>query len=329
MKGSEGGNTPVPMKPLAPTTLLLLSLLAGLLSCGGRSELSEAPATASPPERAAPVEHPNRKVGFSLDEGFASPWMEVLARGMRTQPGALEPVLAAVAEAEDHERADQVADVAGHMFLFDQARPEDEIQRAIEGFDDDQLAGVFLRGLFLQYGYDHWDDPLACQAFVERFGQPVEQERAFGMANGMAWGLAAADESAPADMERGIAIGQHLQGMLRGIFFEELGWQQRAHHLGARLEGELDLREMGPAGDRCELIHGFVRASTSGEADPERVRAWVERAPESCALHVSHAASRARCGLGGGGLIPPQDWLDGCGLSAGLLEDWRALSYLP
>jgi hypothetical protein len=246
-------------------------------------------------------------------------------------PGEIEPIVAALRDGPaDPARFDTIVDIAGHLFPFDQADPEGEAVRAWQAFDDPQLAAVFLRGLFLQFGYDHVHDPAACQAFLERVPELPLRDRAFGMANGMIWGLRSEQpqgETVP--LELGAAIGEQLVGPVRALFFEELGWQgnavggggHEAHYTGLR---ELDLAD----DDRCAFVHGYVRSATGGGATLEEAQAWLVRSSEACELHVLHAAQRQRCGTpitpGRGG-----DFAARCGFDGSRMEEWRALDLLP
>ncbi len=224
---------------------------------------------------------------------------------------------------------DEYYDFVAHLFPFDQERPGWEIERAFSTIDDPRMAEVFLRGLFLQYGYDNATEPERCMVFWERFPELDQRESAFGLANGIARGLAAkrtTDERA--DLDLALAVTSGLHGLPRTIFLEEQAWQLVA--------GTWEDPEAAFAGfsatltedDRCVAWHGFARATTGCMAELTEASALAERAPPSCRMHVLHGAQRQRCPTPihldrGAHLMAP------CGITPEDLPAWAELDPLP
>ena len=311
------------MHTLRINSLHVLGVLGPLLLSQGCGKFSGPPS--------CPAGMTCRELGF----GFAGRHHDAVVRqavaAVRATPAELDGIVAALEDGPaDDLRLDTLADAAGHLFPFDQSRVTWEVERAYLAFDDQRLADVFLRGLFMQFGYDHVSDPAACQAFLSSAPRMSERERAFGMANGMVWGLMAdVPSGAPPEVETAEAIGRQLEGDLAVLFFEELGWQQNAYGSGGSLETRYqELGALTGGEHQCAVIHGYVRSATGGEASLDESLAWVQRSPPDCDLHVLHAAQRRRC-LTPIHLDRDTGIAERCGFDPGRMAEWVSLDLLP
>jgi hypothetical protein len=129
-------------------------------------------------------------------------------------------------------------------------------------------------------------DPEACQSFAGLdLGLPA-WDRAFGVANGMAWSRDAAQEEK-------IRRGARLAGILRDLYVEELGWQSHRRRAAAALPLEAALALI-PEAQRCLFVHGRARGLSGGRASDAEALELARRFPAACRVHALHAALRYR-----------------------------------
>ncbi len=112
------------------------------------------------------------------------------------------------------------------------------------------------------------------------------QDRAFGLANGMAW-------RTHGRLSAGVRMGQQLSGITRTMFFEELGFQHARRHLRESFPPGLERLRALPARDRCLGIHGFVRHQLIHDRRRTTAAELLAQAPSRCLNHALHGALRA------------------------------------
>ena len=239
-----------------------------------------APSTARPPSATL--------CGFDRQATGAEPTERCRQAGCDTaltSAGHLEAIITPPPDCRGQELLEESwFDGAAHGFPFDLLHPEAEAARVHEALADARGAEVLLRGIYLQVGMERARDPAACQAFVDQdLGLPA-WDRAFAMANGMAW-------SEHGSLPEKMARGAQLEGPLQDIYLEELGWQSRRIGGVDALHSALD---QAPPEQRCIVRHGWVRSLTGGRASDTEALALAIEHPESCRLHVLHAAVRYR-----------------------------------
>lgn len=187
--------------------------------------------------------------------------------------------------AGDLGRLDQFFDGAGHTYPFDLSRPAAEMRRATE-----TLAPAarlpFLRGMLIQFGRQHTHRPKTCLRFAQQLTALPRQDRAFGLANGMAWRL-------HGRLRSGVRLGRQLSGLTRSIFFEELGFQNARRHLRDRRPPRLERLRALSASDRCLGVHGFVRHQLIHDSDRVTAPELLAQVPARCWHHGLHGALRA------------------------------------
>lgn len=210
-------------------------------------------------------------------------------------------------------------DGAGHSFAFDMSRPEHEVRRAKDAMARGPRV-QFLRGMLIQFGRQNALRPGACTRFARRISTLSPRQQAFGIANGMAWGLRGR-------LREGRRVGLRLSGKTRSIFFEELGFQQAWHltHSGQPVRME-SLEALHPAADLCFGVHGFVRHQLIHDSARSSARALIKQAPARCRVEALHAAVRVEHLRTRADGIPPS--LASL-VTPPVLKKLRALNHLP
>lgn len=177
-------------------------------------------------------------------------------------------------------------DGVAHGFPFELDQPEAEADRVRQAAGSGRSTEVILRGIYLQVGMERATDPAACQAFVDQDLGVPSWDRAFAMANGMAW-------SEHGSLPDKLARAPQLEGPLQTIYMEELGWQSRRPRIEASI-APAEALALVPPEHRCTFLHGRVRSLTDGRASEAEALALALEQPASCRLHVLHAAVRYR-----------------------------------
>jgi hypothetical protein len=228
--------------------------------------------------------------GFGRQAAAAEPAERCRQAGCdaaHTSGGQLDPIVTPPAGCQGEDLLEESwFDGVAHGFPFDLDQPEREAERVRAAAGEGRSTEVILRGIYLQVGMELAQDPAACQAFVTRdLGLPA-WDRAFAMANGMAWSQ---HGTLPDKIER----AEMLEGSLQAIYLEELGWQSRRPRVEA-ITAPAEALALVPAEHRCTFLHGRVRSLTDGRASEDEALALALDQPELCRLHVLHAAVRYR-----------------------------------
>lgn len=175
-------------------------------------------------------------------------------------------------------------DGAGHTLAYDLEQPRTTATCIVSTVDHPRLRKPLLRGIFFRFGKRHARQPDRCNRFYAQMRFLSRRERAFGLANGMAWHFRP-------NPREGSRYGRRLTWLIRMIFFEELGWQVAAVREERGQPASLgSLTSVHPSEFLCLGIHGYMRHVVTHQGRPTEIPKLVGQAPSRCRGHAVHGA---------------------------------------